>query len=80
MSESRLTPKQRETLIDVERGGEIGAVYAEHYPPIKNLVSQGLIALRQSKFVSAYYYEGRMYVITEAGRALLRSIEGGERG
>jgi hypothetical protein len=60
----KLTKAQMETLIDVERGGEIGAKYVEYYIPIKKLLEFGLVMRRDGKY-------GSYFVITPAGLAAL---------
>lgn len=64
----KLTKAQWLTLEDVERSGEVGAIYDDRYQPIVRLLALGLITHRSGQF------DGR-YTITEAGRSVLRERE-----
>jgi hypothetical protein len=58
----KLTKAQMETLVEVERGGDIGMHTVPWYPPAKKLVEYGL----------AQWRDGKDYlVITPAGLSAL---------
>ena len=66
----KLTKAQWETLIDVERGGDIGAKYSIAYRPIVKLRELGLVVADNTPRPSIYF---KRYILTPAGRAALES-------